>query len=61
MKFLDSVTSFIGNLISTVVVGETILLIAGEIRLAAQRKASQGSVRHSSFTESMTGKKLRLK
>jgi hypothetical protein len=60
-EFMDSVTGFIGNLISAALVGGAILLMAGELRLAALRKAHQGSVRLSSFTERMTGMKLRLK
>ena len=60
-EFMDSVTGFIGNLISAALVGGAMLLIAGEIRLAALRKAREGSVRLSSFTERMTGTKLNLK
>jgi hypothetical protein len=58
---MESVTDFIGDLISAALVGGAILLMAGEIRLAALRKAHQGSVRLSSFTERMTGTKLHLK
>ena len=58
---MDSETGFIENLISAALVGGAILLIAGEIMLAALRKARDGSVRLSNFTERMTGTKLNHK
>jgi hypothetical protein len=60
-EFMDAATGFIGNLISAVLVGGAILLIAGDIRLAALRKAREGPVRLSSFKERMTATKLNLK
>jgi uncharacterized membrane protein len=60
-EFMNSVTCFIGSLISAILVGGAILLIAREIRLAALRWALEGSVRLSNFTLRMTGTKLNLK
>jgi hypothetical protein len=40
--------------------GFGILLVAGEIRLAALKKISQGSPKLLSFTERMTGERLRF-
>jgi hypothetical protein len=38
-EFMDSVTGFIGNLISAALVVGAIVLIAGKIKLAVLRKA----------------------
>ena len=40
--------------------GFGILLLYGEIRLAAIKKISKGSPKLSSFTERLTGEKLRF-
>ncbi len=50
----DSISDFIGGVLAVVIVGGGILLLAGEIRLAALRKAKQGLSRLSTFTERMT-------
>lgn len=52
--FIKSISEFISNLVATALVGGAILLFAGEIRLAALKKASQGSSRLSAFTAKMT-------
>jgi len=39
-------------------ISEAVLLLAGEVRLAAFKKASQGSTKLSGFTQQMTGTKL---
>lgn len=58
--FLETLSDFIGGIIATAILGGSILLIAGEIQLAALRKAQKGSVRLSAFTERMTKTKLQL-
>lgn len=55
---MNALFSWISGLIQTAItatlIGSGILLLAGEIRLAALKKASQGSSKLSSFTERMT-------
>jgi len=46
--------AFIQKAITIALLSSGILLLAGEIRLAALKKASQGSTKLSSFTEHMT-------
>ena len=53
-SILESVSEFIGKAMTASLVGGSVLILAGEIRLAALRKASRGSVRLTSFTERMT-------
>jgi len=53
-SLIESISSFIGKAVTTLVVGSTVCLLAGEIRLAALKKASQGSTKLSSFTAKMT-------
>ena len=55
---IDSISDYIGGVVAAAIVGGGILLLAGEIRLAALRKAKQGSTPLSSFTERMTKTKL---
>jgi hypothetical protein len=57
-KIFDSISDFIGGVLAVVIIGGGILLLAGEIRLAALRKAKQGSSRLSTFTERMTHTRL---
>lgn len=59
-NFIEAFSNFIGGVIATAIIGGSILLIAGEIRLAALKKAQKGSVRLSTFTERMTKTKLSL-
>jgi hypothetical protein len=59
-NFFETISDFIGGIIATAILGGSILLIAGEIQLAALRKAQKGSVRLSSFTERMTQIKLSI-
>ncbi len=56
-NIIEEISEFIGAIISTAIIGGSILLIAGEIRLAALKKASHGSVKLSTFTERMTKSK----
>jgi ParB-like chromosome segregation protein Spo0J len=51
---IDSISDFIGGVIAATLIGGGILLLAGEIRLAALRKAKMGSIPLSAFTERMT-------
>jgi hypothetical protein len=53
-NIIEAISEFIGAILSTVIIGGSILLLAGELRLAALRKASHGSAKLSSFTERMT-------
>ena len=55
---ISSIQSFITNLLAIGMVTSGLLLVAGEIRLAALKKASQGSSKVSPFTERMTGMKV---
>ena len=57
-NFFETLSDFIGGIIATAILGGSILLIAGEIQLAALKKSQKGSARLSSFTERMTKTKL---
>jgi hypothetical protein len=55
MKALFSaISGLIQTVISASLIGSGVLLLAGEIRLAALKKASQGSSKLSGFTQRMT-------
>lgn len=55
MKALFSwISGLIQTAITATLIGSGILLLAGEIRLAALKKASHGSSKLSVFTEKMT-------
>ena len=53
-NLIESLSSFIGKAVSVLLVSGSVCLLAGEIRLAALKKASQGSTKLSSFTSKMT-------
>lgn len=53
-SFIESVSGLISKAIACALVGGSIYLFAGEVRLAALKKASQGSVKLSGFTAKMT-------
>lgn len=55
-KLISVIMGFIGTATTATLIGSGILLLAGEVRLAALRKASQGSSKLSGFTERMTGR-----
>ena len=57
-KLFNSIISFTQAIIFTSIFGSGICLVAGEIRLAALKKASQGSSKLSGFTQKMTGMNL---
>ena len=57
-KLISVIMGFIGAATTATLIGSGILLLAGEVRLAALKKASQGSSKLSGFTERMTGTSL---
>ncbi len=59
-NFFETLSDFIGGIIVTAILGGGILLIAGEIQLAALKKVRNGSVRLSDFTERMTKTRLHI-
>ena len=59
-QLTNAIMSFIRQSIAVSMMGSFLLLIAGEVRLAALKKASQGSSKLSGFTQKMTQTKLRL-
>jgi len=58
---ISSIHAFASQVLAIAVLTSGICLFVGEIRLAALRKASQGSSKLSSFTEKMTNTRSRLK
>jgi len=55
---ISEIQSFISQILVVSVLTFGICLFAGEIKLAALKKASQGSSKQSSFTERMTKMKV---
>ncbi len=53
-SLIKSISELISNLIAAALIGGCITLFAGEVRLAALKKASHGSSRLSGFTARMT-------
>jgi hypothetical protein len=53
-SLIESISEFVSKLIVTALIGGSIFLFAGEIRLAALKKAAHGSSRLSDFTAKMT-------
>ena len=53
-RLIAGISDFISKALALVVAGSIVALLAGEVRLAALRKASQGSSRLSGFTQRMT-------
>lgn len=53
-QLISVILSFIQKILVIAMIGSGILLFAGEIRLAALKKASQGSSKLSGFTNRMT-------
>jgi hypothetical protein len=56
--FINAIQSYISHFLAFGMITFGVLLVAGEIRLAALKKASQGSSKLSPFTERMTGMKV---
>lgn len=59
-QFIGAISAFIKQAVVISMVGSALLLVAGEVRLAALKKASQGTSKLSGFTQKMTKTKLRL-
>ena len=59
-RLITSLLDFAVKITSLALAGSFIALLAGEVRLAALKKASQGSTKLTKFTERMTGMKLDL-
>jgi hypothetical protein len=55
---IGAIQSFISHFLAVGMITSALLLVAGEIRLATLKKASQGSSKLSPFTERMTGMKV---
>ena len=56
-NIIEAISEFIGAIVATAIIGGSILLLAGEIRLVALKKASHGSIKLSTFSERMTKSK----
>jgi len=59
-SLIEAISSFISKAVTLTVAGSIVALVAGEVRLAALKKASQGSSKLSGFTQRMTNTKLNL-
>jgi hypothetical protein len=57
-QLLGAISAFIRQVVVISMIGGSLLLVAGEVRLAALKKAAQGSSRLSGFTQKMTGTRL---
>ena len=57
-SLMEGISSFISKVITLAVAGSFLALLAGEIKLAALKRASQGSTKLSGCTQRMTGKSL---
>ncbi len=57
----SSIQDFVSKILVLTMISSGLLLFAGEIRLAALKKASRGSSKLSAFTERMTKTKVKLK
>lgn len=59
-NLLEGISEFISKALKVVVAGSILTLVAGEVKLAALKKASQGSTKLSAFTQKMTKTKLKF-
>jgi len=57
-RLISAISDLVSKALTLAVTCSVIALLAGEIRLAALRKASQGSSKLSGFTQQMTGMNL---
>jgi hypothetical protein len=55
---ITAIQSFISHFLAFGMITSSLLLVAGEIRLAALKEASQGSSKLSHFTKRMTSMKV---
>jgi hypothetical protein len=53
-RLMTGISDFISKAATLAVMGSMVALVAGEVRLAALKKASQGSSKLSGFTQRMT-------
>ena len=58
---ISIIKEFIQKVVAITIVGVGLTLLASEVKLAALRKAAQGSVKLSSFTQEMTKTGLEFK
>jgi len=59
-QLVNGIMGFINQAIVISTMGSFLLLIAGEVRLAALKKASQGSSKLTGFTQKMTKTHLKF-
>ncbi len=59
-RLFTAILGLTSKLTALALIGGGVALIAGEVRLAALKKASKGSSKLVPFTEKMTGMKLNL-
>ncbi len=57
-RFLEAISELTSGVLKAAFLSSASLLLAGELRLAALKKVSEGSSNLSSFTEKMTGTRL---
>ena len=57
---MNRILSPVYDFITIAFIGGTLLLFAAEIKLAAVKKAQEGSVKLTGFTQSLTGTTLNL-
>ena len=53
-QLTNAIMSFVRQAVAVSMMGSFLLLVAGEVRLAALKKASQGSSKLSGFTQKIT-------
>jgi uncharacterized membrane protein YidH (DUF202 family) len=59
-RLFSAILSLTSTFTALALISGGVALIAGEVRLAALKKASKGSTKLTPFTEKMTGMKLNL-
>jgi hypothetical protein len=57
---INAISGFLAKATNLLVFGSVMAILAGEVRLAALKKASHGSSKLSGFTQKMTKNKLNL-
>jgi hypothetical protein len=60
-QVISAISDFIQKILAIGIISSGILLFAAEIKLAALKKASHGSVKLSTFTQKMTKTKVDYK
>lgn len=54
-SIIGAISGFVSKVLALLLAGSLVALLAGEVRLAALKKASKGSTKLSGFTQRMTG------